>query len=274
MKGLLIGALVFSTLTSSHVQINGGSIVAFTSTPSGLVMAADSRSTHKIRPGLPDDNTCKIAAFKPNHVVFAATGLTSFVTNGDKNAPPGWNVIEDAKAAVIRKWDGPAPATALDAVNVISYQWEQITIRHWSDTLRLRPDLFNRVTADEAFKASGSVLTLGIFAIAYQGTVASVVSAIKYDNGSFSVSHPSTGCTLMCVMGAGDVYSKHEDEWTMSPDQMGGADPMSRAIGVVKITISEDQTGLVGGPVDALELLNDGTINWKQRKNNCPESQD
>jgi hypothetical protein len=60
----------------------------------------------------------------------------------------------------------------------------------------------------------------------------------------------------------------------MSPSFMPGFPPITRAMSLVDKTIRQDTTGVVGGKIDALELLNDGTINWKQKKDNCPDSRD
>jgi hypothetical protein len=260
MKCLLISALVLSIVIPAHAQIKSGSVVAFKTTPTGLVMAADSRAVYQNDFAPPDQNHCKIDAFKLKHIVFAATGKIEFIGRPGRNVPPDWSVVEDAKWVIAQNWNSPVPANAIDAANTISQLWEQRVLDHWSNLMRLRPDLFNQaVTA-----SSGNTLTSGVFALAYQGKVATVVSLIKYENGSLGISHPDPRCLLMCVMGDPESYMKH----SFDPDIIGGSDPMRQVIKVVELTISEDRTGLVGGPVDALELLNDG-VNPVETEKGC-----
>jgi hypothetical protein len=46
------------------------------------------------------------------------------------------------------------------------------------------------------------------------------------------------------------------------------------AIRLVALTEEYDKSKTVGGPIDAIELSNTGSVRWVARKCNCPENQD
>ena len=161
----------------------------------------------------------------------------------------------------------PVPVNAQEAVQRLPSAWATKMIDRWQGVKRFDPGSF----AAAVHNRTSGVLTIGIFAIAYQGQVATTVSSIVDHNGTISVlplTDPNCAVDL-CAIGKTDTYRR-----SMSPPFMPGSPPITRVIGLVDKTIREDTTGVVGGKTDALELLNDGTINWKQRKENCPVSQD
>jgi hypothetical protein len=259
MSGVLLTGIC------AHAQSKTGSVLVYTQTPSGFVIAADSRSTWTDgRPA--DDNQCKIAAFKSNRVVFAVGMGAAYANTGPLDLEPSWDTFDLAKEVVLeKKWSDPVPVDAQDAVKRLAAAWQTKMVARWQEVKRFDPGRFA-----EAVHNHG-VLTMGIFAIAYQGQVATSVSSIVDNNGTISVvplTDPNCAVDL-CAIGKTDTYRRN-----MSPPFMPGSPPITRAIGLVDKTIKVDTTGVIGGKTDALELLNDGTINWKQRKDNCPDSRD
>ena len=259
MSGLLLSGIF------AHAQIKTGSVLVYTQTSSGFVIAADSRSTWTdARPQ--DDNQCKIAAFKSNRVVFAASLGAGYQNAGPLDLEPSWNTFDLAKEVVLeKKWSDPVPVDAQEAVKRLSAAWQTKMIARWQEVKRFDPGKFSAAVHNHG------VLTIGIFAIAYQGQVAMTVSSIIDNNGTISA-RPLTDpdCAVdLCAIGKTDTYKRY-----MSPSFMHGSPPITRAISLVDKTIRQDTTGVVGGKTDALELLNDGTINWKQRKEVCLDSQD
>jgi hypothetical protein len=248
----------------AHAQIKTGSVLVYTQTSSGFVIAADSRSTWTdARPQ--DDNQCKIAAFKSNRVVFAASLGAGYENAGPLDLEPSWDTFDQAKEVVLQKWPDPVPANAQEAAQRLSSAWATKMTDRWREVKRYDPGKFAAAVHNHG------VLTIGIFAIAYQGQVAMAVSSIIDNNGTISA-RPLTdpNCAVdLCAIGKTDTYKRY-----MSPPFMPGSPPITRAIGLVDKTIRQDTTGVVGGKTDALELLNDGTINWKQKKDNCPDSRD
>jgi hypothetical protein len=260
MSGLLLSGIF------AHAQTRTGSILVYTQTPSGFVIAADSRSTWTdARP--PDDNECKIAAFKSNRVVFAASLGAGYENAGPLDLEPSWDTFDQAKEVILQKWPDPVPVNAQEAAQRLTSAWATKMIDRWQEVKRFDPGKF----AAAVHNHTSGVLTIGIFAIAYQGQVAMTVSSIIDNNGTISVlplTDPNCAVDL-CAIGKIDTYRRY-----MSPPFMLGSPPITRAIGLVDKTIRQDTTGVVGGKTDALELLNDGTINWKQKKDNCPDSRD
>jgi hypothetical protein len=257
-SGLLLSGIF------AHAQIKPGGVIVYTQTSSGFVIAADSRSTWTDARSQ-DDNQCKIAAFKSNRVVFASSLGAGYENTGPLDLEPSWNTFDQAKEVVLQKWPDPVPANAQEAVQRLSSAWASKMIDRWREVKRFDPGKFAA-----AVHTSGA-LTIGIFAIAYQGQVAMEVSSIIDSNGTISV-RPLTdpNCAVdLCAIGKTDTYRRN-----MSPPLMPGAPPITRAISLVDRTVRQDTTGVTGGATDALELLNDGTINWKQKKDNCPDSLD
>ena len=262
LRSVLSGLLL--SVIFAHAQIKTGSVLVYTQTSSGFVIAADSRSTWTdARPT--DDDQCKIAAFKSNRVVFAASLGAGYENAGPHDLEPSWDTFDQAKEVVLQKWPDPVPINAQEAAQRLSSAWATKMIDRWQGVKRFDPGKF------AAAVHSRGVLTIGIFAIAYQGQVAMAVSSIIDNNGTISV-RPLTdpNCAVdLCAIGKTDIYERY-----MSPSFMYGFPPITRAISLVDKTIRQDTTGVVGGKTDALELLNDGTINWKQKKDNCPDSRD
>ena len=249
-----------------HAQIKTGSVLVYTQTSSGFVIAADSRSTWTdARPQ--DDNQCKIAAFKSNRVVFAAGLGAGYENAGPLDLETSWDTFDQAREVVLQKWPDPVPVNAQEAAQRLSSAWATKMVDRWQEVKRFDPSRF----AAAVHNHTSGVLTIGIFAIAYQGQVAMAVSSIVDNNGTISV-RPLTdpNCAVdLCAIGKTDIYLRY-----MSPSFMPGFPPITRAISLVDKTIRQDTTGVVGGKIDALELLNDGTINWKQKKDNCTDSRD
>ena len=49
-------------------------------------------------------------------------------------------------------------------------------------------------------------------------------------------------------------------------------DDIRRTMRLVDLTAMYHQGNDVGGPVDAVQLNNDGSVEWYKRKPNCPEN--
>jgi hypothetical protein len=263
LRSWVMSGVLFTGIFA-HAQSKTGSVLVYTQTSAGFVIAADSRSTWTDgRPA--DDNQCKIAAFKSNRIVFAVGLGAAYANKGPLDLEPSWDAFDLAKKVVLQKWPDPVPVNAQEAVQRLSSAWATKMIDRWQGVKRFDPGSFAAAVHNHG------VLTIGIFAIAYQGQVATTVSSIIDNNGTISVvplTDPNCAVDL-CAIGKTDTYRRN-----MSPPFMPGSPPITRAISLVDKTIRQDTTGVVGGKTDALELLNDGTINWKQKKEVCLDSQD
>jgi hypothetical protein len=273
-KMLLLFVFIFLAACPTEAQVGTGTIVTFQLTRDKFVIAADSRVN---REGMPsDDHECKISAFKTNSVIFAATGIVGYPNNGVFDLMPSWNVMDEARRAVIaERMIGPTK-TATDAVKRISEFWESNMLTRWSKMMLYHPDLV-RYTAS---KNNGG-LTHGIFAAARGGSIAIALTAIVFDNGNVKVEHPSNvDCTANpCASGIVDVYNKYmtsgKEFMTASPKEVAAVGyELLRVIKLVDLTIAEDKSETIGGTIDALEFSNNGTIRWHYKKDNCPENSD
>jgi len=262
---LIVGGVLFSGIFA-HAQIKSGTIIVFAQTSSGFVIAADSRVTVDDKPS---EDKCKISAFKSNRVVFSATGAAGYTKQGPLDLANTWDAFDEAKAAVLQEWSVPVPVNAQEAANRLSSVWESKMINRWQEEMLVHPDAFKRAAGK-----AGGYLTNGVFTIAYKSQIAMALSSIVYADGTIKATYPpSIDCSSgakVCSGGETDIVTKYTRFGPFMPD----TDPVSRVIKLVELTICEDKSGTVGGPVDALEMLNDGTINWKLKKEACLDSQD
>ena len=147
------------------------------------------------------------------------------------------------------------------------------------------PDLVTKIAKPPDF-----ALTTGIFAAARGGKIAWAIRNLDLviDESRIAVnrSHCETG--HFCASGHTDVFLEFARKttpralaearnWAIASDAVlrwinnGNA---LAAIRYVDLTIAYDLSGLVGGPIDALEMRQDGSVRWFYRKANCPENQD
>jgi hypothetical protein len=92
------------------------------------------------------------------------------------------------------------------------------------------------------------------------------------DNDKLRVERARVKCPVgeICATGKLEIFNKY----ITTGKKFMAADPaLSRVTKLVELTIAEDKSGTVHGPIDAVELSKDGTIRWHKRKDNCPESQ-
>ncbi|MGD0892370.1 MAG: hypothetical protein ABR923_12645 [Terracidiphilus sp.] len=249
----------------ANAQINSGTIVVFNQTPSGFFIAADSRANYD-DPRAPDDNQCKISAFQSSHLVFATSGAMGYVSSGISDSVQTWNAHDEI--AIPKKWHKPVPANATEALNRLTVPWANRMKNRWQETFLAHSEILHSVTA----RQRGGVLTKGIFAIAFKGKIAIAMVQMMYtEAGVKAVFYDDMKCmagVTICGIGKIEVVSEH----LLQGPFMSSSDQLSRLIKLVELTETEDKSGDVGGPIDALEMSNDGTITWKQKKEVCPKS--
>ncbi len=251
----------------ANAQIKSGTIIVFNQTTSDFFIAADSRENYDKLP--PDDNQCKISAFQPSHVIFANSGITGYISSGSSDSVQTWSAHDEAKIAIPQKWPEPIPANATEALKVLTVLWANRMKDRWQETFLAHPEVLRWVTV----RQRGGPITKGVFAIAFKGRIAIAMVEIRYTNaGMTAVFYDDMNCTAgvtICGIGEIEVVSEHLLQGPFMPD----SDEISRLIKLVELTATEDKSGTVGGPIDALKMSSDGTITWKQRKEACPESQ-
>jgi hypothetical protein len=249
-----------------------------------FIVAADSRAIFK---GQPNEHYCKIAAFR-GQFVFAVSGGPSY-TPGDAllDPAPAWDAIKEADAALLMN-SSSQPLGFLTSnldtatrVNAIADTWVRSMTLNWQLLYGLHPDIVKRFAEDEH-----GVLTIGIFAFAVGGTVSLTTRQIRFINGIIQSDAPNiVECSEHpCASGMTGIAAEYifatserakNENWTASPEVLHwmGAD-MAHIIRIADLTVAYDKSGMVGGPIDALELAYDGSFRWIQRKDECPDDQD
>jgi hypothetical protein len=262
---LLFFVSLFLVVHAAHAQIRTGTIIVFELAKDKFAIAADSRAIFSDRP--PEDNHCKIAAFKSNDVIFAAGNATGYPNRGIADFMPSWDVVDEARRAVdaervIKR------TNATDAANGIVSLWENNMLARWTQMMLYHPEDVRYIAA----KNEGH-LTHGVFAVARAGSIAIALTSIVDDNGKLRAERAPVKCPVgeICATGKLEIFKKYI---TAGKKFMVTDPPLSRVIKLVELTIAEDKSGTVHGPIDAVELLNDGTIQWRHKKSNCPENSD
>jgi hypothetical protein len=258
---------------TADAQISAsGTIVVFQLAKNEFVIAADSRAA--VNGGeSAEDNSCKISAFKLNRTVFSSGGF-SYYERGKNDLMPSWDVMNEAKRAVVES--GPTgKMDATDAVDRIAQLWERNMLKRWEQMRVYQPNVVLK-----AASVGKGILSTGLFATSRKGSLAFAWTSIVLVADKLSIVHPDLPCTSVpCGVGKMDVFNRYgssgKDFMTPpSPSMKSWSYELRRVIKLVDLTIAEDTSGIVGGPVDALELLKDGTIRWREKKTNCPKSSD
>ena len=270
---LLIFAWTLLAAYPTDGQVGSGTIVVFELAKDKFVIAADSRAVFSDRP--PDDTHCKIAAFKSHGVIFAVTTATRYPNRGSTDFMPSWNATNEARSAVVAE-GLMEPTGATDAVNKIASHWERSMLERWTQMMLYHPEDVRYVAS-----VNEGHLTHGIFAAARNKSIAIALTSIVFAQGRLTIERPPVECPIgaICATGKLEVFNKYigsaKEFMTADPatTESWGYD-LLRVMRLVDLTIAEDQSGSVHGPVDAVELMNDGTIRWRQKKDNCPDSQD
>jgi hypothetical protein len=257
-------------------QVASGTVIVFQLTKNEFVIAADSRALFSNKP--PDDTQCKIASLD-SHFVIGVDGAASYIPGEADLIRPSWNAIEVAKR--IAGLYAPAPSQGPEAtVMAIADLWARELKNNWGILYSAYPE-----RVKEAAKMSNdSALTNGLFAFAQNGEIAFTVRTIVVGDLGIQVSTPFLpDCTAKpCASGQIDIAmeflkatserAKKEQAKQAHANSKSGTleSDMARAVRLVDLTIAYDKTGTVGGPVDGLELLSNGSVRWYRRKKNCP----
>jgi hypothetical protein len=269
MKRLLIIAASGILALPASGQIRSGTIVVLGQSQTRLVIAADSRATFDS--GIVNDRKCKIAAFKGAHAIFASTGISGYSMRGMTDRMDSWSTIGEAKIAVTEEQSASEPADAGDAALKLAELWGSHILPRFKQLALRYPQQFQKMAARSGERDErGQTLANGLFAIAYKGHIALAISRISLQGESIFSDANRGECPDLCFIGETAVIDSHRDQRNL----FDGPDKMKLAIGLVALTEKEDTSETVGGPIDALELLSDGTIIWKQKKAACAGSED
>ena len=283
MRKIVLAVLVL-TACVSNAQVGHGTVVILDFFKDKLAIAADSRVTYEDRP--PQDTVCKIRQYQ-HRIVFAEIGALGFMP-GAHDPFRGWDNVELAYRSV-RAQASPEkdPDTELKDIAGI---WARTLASYWNTAYRYQPDSVARA----AFWGAGQISS-GFFAEIRNGTIHTLHVDVELDKDK---SPPMSAFTFkmgdcwpcgdgerVCAMArplipkefCEQTSQRAKDEaahWTPSPELVAKISRETlHAVRLVDDTIAFDPMIGLGGKVDALELRNDGTINWIFRKPSCPENE-
>ena len=251
--------------TMAHAQVRSGTIVVFQLKDNQFSIAADSRS---ILNGIPNDSECKIMALNSNFVGAISGG--SGYRNGRNVFDPAepWNGLEEMRRIAKGEMHTPSPSHT-PTVDGIAEAWANTVKLDWANTYAVHPEL-----VIETARRNQGLLTNGIFALAYNGTVSLTGRTVLFNGGEMTVvPHNGRDCVLPCAAGTLDVFNEMVLQTTprSKAEYSHFSGPsILRVFRLANLARAYDHSGTIGGPIDALELFNDGTIRWFARKDNCP----
>jgi hypothetical protein len=265
-------SIVCAWYIADGAHIPAGTLVALSWTPSKFAIAADSRQhwENEIHP--PSDDQCKIIPIG-KRFVFSQTNSTGYIGHNLDAALYGWNNADEARHAVaLHSLDKGDAAVVLRQV---VQTWSDVVASKWNRLYTGHPALVNQA----ATHGSGT-LTNAVFAFADQNSVAVETVSVVFENGIASVRTIPCPAGIICFGGRIAIATefqnqtslraaKEHQEWAASHPGLPDSD-IVRLIRYVDLTINYDQTGDVGGAIDALELDAKSGMHWVQRKSNCP----
>jgi hypothetical protein len=282
-RTLLIFVLVVSGF--SNAQVGHGTIIILDFVKDKMAIAADSRITFDNHP--PDDSFCKIEVFR-HRIVFTQAGSIGYV-RGDLDPFPGWYNAELARRAV-KEMGNPDKDPDIEIKDIASI-WANSLAAYWNRAYRS-----NRDAVIQASKSGAGLITESVFAEARKGAVhwrfvgvglnPTADPPIQAFTAELRDCWPCGEGERVCAMARPVVpeefcsqstsrAKKEAAQWKPSQDLVGKvARETLHAVRLVDDTIALDPIGGLGGKIDALELHNDGVINWVFRKQNCPDNED
>jgi hypothetical protein len=285
IPGLLFLVIAFACLASACFAsadtpsgVRHGTIAVVYYTSSKIVIAGDSRATEM---GFaPNDMECKIAALG-SEIIFVSTGIAGY-DSGDPRFPiPSWRSSDEAHKAYERLTAGGRRPSVADVAN----EWSRAMVRN-------ETQLYGIVGERLLDAANDGVLTQAMFGgVGEDGTLQMVSADIVLQEDESDKSHPidmDMGVMLpqdsLGVIGEGAIFKeffeaetdrakKEAAQWEKDSAKFPEDDRIFfKMIRLIDLTSAYDEMGVVGGPIDAVELDLGKGIRWRQRKANCPAS--
>jgi hypothetical protein len=284
MLKIFLTFIILATSLSA-AQSGHGTIIILDFSKDKLAIAADSRITHDDSP--PDDSFCKIEVFQ-HRIVFTQMGSIGY-KRGSLDPFPGWYNADVARRSVTAMAN-PDKDPDVEIKDVASI-WATTLAEYWNAAYRS-----NREGVLQISKAGAGLITASVFAETRKGAIhwrfvgvgwhPTANPPIQAFTGEYQDCWPCGDGEEVCAM-ARPVVPKEfctqtsrraKDEaaqWNPSPDLLGRVSREAlHAIRLVDDTIALDPGGGLGGKIDALELHNDGSINWVFRKDTCAANED
>lgn len=270
----------------SRAQIGSGTIVILDATKDKLVIAADSRLT--LEDGSQNDSQCKIEVFR-HRIAFVQVGSVGY-ERGPVDPFPSWRNSALADRAA-REMGNSAKDPDVEIKDIASI-WANSLAAYWNQAY-----LSSRDAVERTAKPGGGLITGAVFAEARSGAVHWRFVGVGLNptlnppqvqafTGELHDCWPCGEGERVCALAHPEIPKEfctqssprareEAAHWKPSLELVRGESRETlHAIRLVDDTIAFDPIGGLGGKVDVLELHNDGSINWVQRKSNCPDNED
>ena len=259
---------------SAPAQVTRGTIGVIYYTGTKIIMAADSRSTDMN--DAQNDAECKIAALGRN-MIFISTGVGGYDSGDPRSPVPSWRSADEARRIYDRLSDKGAHQPSVAEV-----------AREWS-TAMIRNEglLYDHFGQDLLDAATDGILTQAMFGGASaDGSLTLVSTDIVIEPDASPPIRAEIGMEVpqdsVGVIGEGAVFGeffepssdrakKEAAQW--EKDSVGIAEEdktLFKMIRLIDLSIAYDQTGALGGPIDAIQLERGKEVRWRQRKAACP----
>jgi hypothetical protein len=259
---------------SAPAQVTRGTVGVIYYTNTEIIMAADSRSTDMYDDTLKDE--CKIAALGRN-MIFVSTGVSGYDSGDPRFQGANWRSAGEAHRIFDRLSAG---GSHRPTVVEVAGEWSRAMVRN--ETL-----LYGRLGDELLEAASDGILTQAMFGgAADDGSLTLISVNIMIQPDDSPAIRAEIGMELppdsWGVIGEGAIFTeffqgaserakKEAAQWEEDSADMSMEDQiLFRMIRYIDLTIAYDQSGAVGGPIDAVQLEQGKEIRWRQRKAACP----
>jgi len=271
---------LFASL-NAIAQTQSGTLIVLNASQDEIVVAADSRSYSAVAQF---DDRCKITALG-NQLIFAASGDTGYgPTNG---RPLYWDSHTIAKKIFLRL--SQKRATQPMPLRIAQAWGKEIKDRIQADFKRDGPE-------GVLFGVEGNTLTSAVFAGFYESAPLIVIAEVTYNTSAeghveinFAITNvfrkPKT-VQIGRVDIANEFFAGKTPRSIQWRRELALAEPPDsdtvavRAIYAVRLSIDNyplvniggKMLAATGGPIDAVRLRMGNSIDWIQRKANCPDN--
>jgi hypothetical protein len=268
MNRFVVGLFAFSLIFDTALtEVKTGSLAIIYFAGDKVIIASDSRailSTGRTK-FPPDDTYCKIAVLG-NQMIF--TSVHRLNSPGGGFVTP-WNARTEAEKA-FKFADSFKTASLTDKLAIVANTWSEAAKSHFTQLSIFAP---KELDPDQGKMSRAAFITVS------GGKFSYALIDVTYDGHTVGIDRPRLGAGQdTFAMGQVDLVPKYI---TRPPTQWHFSDLLLKTIDIrtlrmmkaVDMVAAYDPSGIVGGPVDAVELWQDGSVHWVARKSNCPENQ-
>ncbi|MGA8407899.1 MAG: hypothetical protein WB680_12035, partial [Candidatus Acidiferrales bacterium] len=259
--------------TSAQIQHGSVGIIYFSENKDKIIFAADSRGM--LPDGTHNDDYCKIAA-PHGKFVFLTTGLGTY--SGDELVGP-WSNVDEIRRAYDRA-SMEAHTTNDDVLLETIKEWSHSVSNHLRSLYRVHPEMIVK----SAQQQHGVLAKAFVGGVGNNGKMFILRTDVVFNPNLASPINAIGGLIEPCpknYCAAGEITVEEEfinltsdrakqeaREWSPPKNSRRADRDIQQAIRYVQLTIQYGPVD-VGGDIDALQMIPDGSIRWFAAKKNC-----